>query len=194
MKASTWCFILQESVSFPPKPTSLAFVCHRYIGKETSARSTIDAGAAANMHLAAILALRQLSPPSVRDSSYTNPGGIDLLSSAFKPAFNRGTSGGAAALAFPQSAASNHEAAADLSTPHDKLLVVRAVEGATRASVVATELSNAPVVELVARLLDAEATQTREATLVGAIYVDAKKRESQNRPACLNPPRRAGLS
>lgn len=45
---------------------------------------------------------------------------------------------------------------------HDQMSLACIVDGAARASVVATELSDAPMVNLVAGVLDAEATLLRE--------------------------------
>ena len=54
--------------------------------------------------------------------------------------------------------------------------LVHAVDGAVRASVVATELRSAPTVDLVARVLDEEDVRVREARMASVVKTTANKR------------------
>lgn len=58
-------------------------------------------------------------------------------------------------------------------------LIFRAVDGAAQASVIATELSNVPVVNLVAGMLDAEEVHAREAEMAGVLKMKANNRATE---------------
>jgi len=57
--------------------------------------------------------------------------------------------------------------------------IVRAVDGAAQASVIAKELSNVPAVNLVAGVLDAEEVHVREAEMVGVVKTKTNKRATE---------------
>jgi len=73
--------------------------------------------------------------------------------------------------------ASKHQAVKSLAGVVDE--TVRAVDGAAQASVLAKELSNAPAVNLVAGVLDAEEVHVREAEMVGVVKTKTNKRATE---------------
>lgn len=121
----------------------------------------INNGAAINMHLAASLftlrqtdaagesALHAGSPSRGNTSSPPSAGSPSDVNPSSEQGFKEDAADGTNATQMSQ---------------HQKS-VACAVNGAARASVVATELSDAPMVDLVAGMLDAEATHLREAKM-----------------------------
>lgn len=114
-------------------------------------------GAAVNMHLAASLIVLQQAGACGGAALPTGPS--PLYPKAL--AGNRNNSGPKQDTASGESAASRRQ----------REQVDRVVDAAARASAVATGLTNAPVVDLVAGVLDSEATHAREARLVGEIKI-----------------------
>lgn len=137
---------------FPPVRCS-------YMQGGATRQKVVDNGAAINMHLAASLfVLRQ-----------TSAAGESAPSAAESPSRNTASPPPATAtpsdpLQSPRSGPREDAGSRTNATlmRHNQKSLSCVVGGATRASIVATELSNAPMVDLVAGVLDAEATRLRE--------------------------------
>ncbi|CAM9120215.1 unnamed protein product, partial [Ectocarpus sp. 13 AM-2016] len=139
----------------------------RYIEAEADGQG-VD-GAAVNMHLAASLIVLQQAGAC---------GGAALTT--------------ASSLLYPKALAGNRNIPPNSGPKQDTVggdvaasirrqrkQVDRVVDAAARASTVATGLSNATVVDLVAGVLDSEATHAREARLVGEIKTLASRRNRE---------------
>lgn len=118
-------------------------------------QKVIDHGAAINMHLAASLFVLRPSGAAGESSLPAEP----QSRSTFFSLPSAGSSSEFQKQRPKEGAADGANAALTRQTQKSLACVI---DGAARASVVATELSNAPIVDLVAGVLDAEQTCLRE--------------------------------
>lgn len=150
------------------RPSILSFVERKGCGGQVS-----DHGAVINMHLAAYLALEQVSPsPGTKircvGAGHTSPlradAGICCENSHLPEP------------AFPQPDALGSVVAAPSTTPCGKEETFgRVVCGAIHKSVMATEISNVPIVDQTVGLLDAQAMQVRQEKLASVVSSVTKK-------------------
>lgn len=146
---------LSAVLTLPDNPTHRA-TCRRYVQRGENNEQATGEGAAINFHLAASLALQQSLTAPVAEASCVDADGADLFITRARAPHKSPVLKQDAAFAAPSAA---------------KERLVDWVDGAVRQSVIATELSNTPVVGIVTGLLDTEATQTRERVLAGAVAI-----------------------
>ncbi|CAM9205188.1 unnamed protein product [Ectocarpus sp. 12 AP-2014] len=139
----------------------------RYMEAEANGQG-VD-GAAVNMHLAASLIVLQQAGAC----------GGAALPTAPSPLYLKALAGNRNNL--PNSGPTQDTAGGDVaaSLRRQRKQVDCVVDAAARASAVATGLTNASVVDLVASVLDSEATHAREARLVGEMKMLASRRKTE---------------
>lgn len=156
----------------------------RFIEREANGENAVmGAGVTINMHLAAALALEQIYPTPATTIPHPGAIGTEAASSPMKVAANKHSS--ASGAVGPRAPVATNAHMASTASPAQNELLVRVVDGAIRESVVVTELSNSPVVNLVSGFLDAEAIRAREQLLAGVVSKSAterKCRESERVP------------
>lgn len=165
---------LSAAIDTLAEPLLLCFGCQhfplarfRYIEGEAHGQKSADAGAAINMHLAALLALRQTGAAGQAALSATG----SRYSSTLAGSSSDSTQ--SPRLGSKENAVSGDNAA---SMRLKKQALAGVVDGAARASVVAIERSNAPMVDLVAGVLDAEEVRVREAGMAGIVKTKANNK------------------
>lgn len=151
---------------------------------EGAASGKNDAGAAISMHLAASLAVQQISPTRVTEIEPDIETTVGAGAGTPRVAIHRygGPASGSPALAGACNTIGGRTS--DVRGSDGSALtklVDRAVDCAIRGSVMATELSSAPAVHLVAGFLDAESIRAREGLVADAV-VSAKAKESGGAP------------
>ena len=125
------------------------------------------------MHLAANLALEQASLNPVDNISITGAGGT---SPSRADADFCGNSQRPEPGAFPPPKGSDSHTASSIAARSSTYQSFsRIVRGAIRESVTATEIGNAPIVDLAIGLLDAKAVRAREENLASVVTSEAMK-------------------
>lgn len=157
----------------------------RLIERDANGQRAFSAGAAINMHLAASLVV-QLGADA--------PGGSAPNASSSSPSAPHGGGGrryNGASTNAPSalSQASDHEPKQDsvdgpnaVSTSQVERQLIRMVDGAARASVVNTELTNLSVVDLVAGVVDADEMGAREVGLLEVVKTKLSKKVTETAP------------
>lgn len=139
-----------------------------------------DSGAAINMHLAASLAVQQISPTPVAeiqpDIETTGGAGADTPRVAIHRYGGPASGSPAPPRAYNNIGGRTSDVRGSDGSSLTKL-IDRAVDCAIRGSVMATELNSAPAVHLVAGFLDAESIRAREELLADTV-VSAKAKKS----------------
>lgn len=150
-----------------PFLTVVAATRCRYIEAEANGQR-VD-GAAVNMHLAASLFVLQQGGAC----------GGAAVPTASSPLYPKASAGNRTNPTNPGPDQDTTGGEIAASIRRQRIYVDRVVDAAARASAVATGLTNAPVVDLVAGVLDSEATHAREARLVGVIKIKANPRKTE---------------
>ena len=135
----------------------------RYMQGGANELKTVDSGAAVNMHLAASLFVLQCQADVASESAVR---GESPSRRTLSPPSASSPPG---STSDPKQGSRKDVEDGNSATSPCRIQrsLACVVEGAARTSVVATELSNAPMVDLVAGILDAEAIRLREEGMGG---------------------------